>query len=196
MNRLELTRKFIEYVEKTRTNMELTQSEMAKELGMSVSGYKKMILGQTSKIDLFVAYRMYELTGQMLYEMCGESDLNFTEFQRYRVLSEHQKSFVRGVVDFEYEFQESVNRPDYFLSVYVPTGNVEDGMVWDSTDIEKVNAAAYFRKFGDALNCGVKVTSNHLHPVYHEGDILLICRKAPRDGDTGIFLNKEKASWL
>ena len=191
MNRLELAANFIESVEKTRISMGLTQQEMAKELGMSVSGYKKMVLGQTSKIDLFVAYRMYEITGQLLYELCGESERNLAEVQRYRALSKRQKSFVHGVVDFEYEFQESVSLPDQFLSVYVPTGNVEDGMIWDSTNIEKVNAAAYFEKFGDALNCGVKVTSNHLHPVYHEGDILLICRKAPRDGDTGIFLNKE-----
>ena len=51
------------------------------------------------------------------------------------------------------------------------------------------------------------MTSDHLHPVYNLGDILLICRKGIREGDTGIFLNKEtgrayirklhtRASWI
>lgn len=191
MDKQELVHNFIENVEKSRISMGLTQQQMAKELGMSISGYKKMVLGQTSKIDLYIAERMYNLTGKMFYELCGDTNPALEGIQKYRSLTLRQQNFVRGVVDFEYAFLEESDCPEEFISVYVPTGNVEDGMIWDSANIEKVNAAPYIKKYGEALNCGIRITSNHLHPVYHQGDILLICRKAPRDGDTGIFINKE-----
>lgn len=191
MDRQELVHNFIENVEKSRISMGLTQQQMAQKLGMSVSGYKKMVLGQTSKIDLFIAQRMYALTGKMLFELCNDPIPALPQINKYRSLTPRQQEFIRGIIDFEYAFKEKTDLPDEYISVYVPIGNVQDGMVWDSANIEKVNAAPYIKRFGDALNCGIKVTSNHLHPAYHQGDILLISRRPPRDGDVGIFLNNE-----
>ncbi|MBQ0059090.1 MAG: DNA-binding protein, partial [Lachnospiraceae bacterium] len=54
-----------------------------------------------------------------------------------------------------------------------------------------VNIAGYRRKYGNEITCGIRVTSNHLHPVYLKNDILLISKRPIRDGDTGIFLNTE-----
>lgn len=76
----------------------------------------------------------------------------------------------------------------------VPTGNFEDGMIWDSANIIKVNAAPYIQKFGTKLHCGVMVTSHHLQPVYQNGDILLISKRPPREGDTYIFINRRAAA--
>lgn len=191
MDRQELVHNFIENVEKNRISMGLTQQQMAQKLGMSVSGYKKMILGQTSKIDLYVAHRMYALTGKMLFELCDDPIPALPRINKYRSLTPRQQDFIRGIIDFEYAFKEENKLPDEFISVYVPIGNVKDGMIWDSANIEKVNAAPYIKRFGAALNCGIKVTSNHLHPAYHQGDILLINRQPPRDGDVGIFINTE-----
>ena len=64
-------------------------------------------------------------------------------------------------------------------------------MIWDSANVRKVNIAPYRKRYGSQINAGVEVTSNHLTPVYHMGDILLISRRPPRDGDTTIFLNTE-----
>lgn len=182
---------FVKNIEKERVQLGMTQTQMAEKLGLSVSGYKKIVAGETAKIDINIALRMYELTGKLLFELCGLQSFDLSFFRKYLKLSHSQKAFVEGITDFELDFQTKFPDAEEYLSVLVPTGNVEDGMTFDSCHIEKVNAAPYFRRFGENLHCGLKITSNHLHPVYHIGDILLICRKPPRDGDTGIFVNKE-----
>ena len=62
-----------------------------------------------------------------------------------------------------------------------------DGMILDSYNVEKLDVSNYRKAFGDALHIGIRITSNHLHPVYNKGDILLISRNPIRDGDTGIL---------
>ena len=64
-------------------------------------------------------------------------------------------------------------------------------MILDSYNVEKLDVSNYRKAFGDALHIGIRITSNHLHPVYNKGDILLISRNPIRDGDTGIFINAQ-----
>lgn len=108
-------------------------------------------------------------------------------------LSVSQRNFVEGIIDFELEFaaEHPDDSPDDSLTVIIPTGNCEDGMIWDSANIRKINIAPYRKRYGSQVHIGVEITSNHLNPVYYMGDILLISRRPPRDGDTAIFLNKE-----
>ena len=191
MKRLELVRNFVYSLEQERIIIGLTQAQMAEKLEMSLSGYKKMISGGTVKIDLYMAYLMCELTGKLQLELCGGKLPELELVKKLRKLNRPQLQFIEGIVDFEIEFLQKEENPQDHISVLIPTGNLEDGMIWDSANVQKVNAAPYRQKFGDNLHLGIQVTSNHLHPIYNLGDILLICRKPPRDGDTGIFINKE-----
>lgn len=191
MTRKELQDQFILGIEKERTALGLTQSEMAKFLEMSPSGYKKMIAKETSRIDLYLASRIYDLTGKLLCEICDDPIENLETFQKFRELSPQQKRFVNSIIDFELDFKTNNSDEEDYITLFTPTGNMEDGMIWDSCNTEKLNVAACRKRFGEDLHCAIRVTSNHLHPAYLVGDILLICQKPPRDGDTGIFINKE-----
>lgn len=192
MTRQEIATNFITSMERERVQRGYTQSQMAKRLGMSVSGYKKMAAGETSRIDLYTAYQICRITGKYISELCGEHNTELDAFQRYRCLTSSQKAFVNDIIHFEQDFQEKTPNTQEYISVLVPTGSMEDGMIWDSANLIKVNAASYLRRFGRELHFGILITSNHLHPVYHRGDILLVSRKPPKDGDTAIFLNKEE----
>lgn len=59
---------FIDNIEKERVRLNLTQAQMAQKLDMSVSNYKKLIAGQYRRPNLFLAQRLYELTGKLLFE--------------------------------------------------------------------------------------------------------------------------------
>ena len=50
--------------------------------------------------------------------------------------------------------------------------------------------APYRNRYGSLIDFGIRVTSDHLTPVYLPGDILLISKQPVRDGDTGIFIDK------
>lgn len=171
---------FIDNIEKERVRLNLTQAQMAQKLDMSVSNYKKLIAGQ------------YELTGKLLFEFFDFDSPKLNAISKFMKLSDTQCSFIEGIIDFELAFSASKEEnTDDYLTVLIPTGNCEDGMIWDSANVRKVNIAPYRKRYGSQINAGVEVTSNHLTPVYHMGDILLISRRPPRDGDTTIFLNTE-----
>ena len=81
--------------------------------------------------------------------------------------------------------------PANMLDVLLLTGNMEDGMVLDSAHEEHVYCPEYIKKYGERLHCGIRITSNHLHPVYIKGDIIGISKRPPRDGDTCVLVNKK-----
>lgn len=191
LTKQELVKNFTLNVEKERLKLKLTQAQMAKKLDMSLSGYKKMISGVTTKIDLYTAYLLQNMTGKWIFELIDDCEEDMELILSLRELSQCQKSFIKGIIEFEAAFSAGHDEPEDYITVFVPTGNMEDGMIYDSSHFFKVNAASYRKKFGDDLYCGIQVTSEHLNPVYNLGDILLICRKAIREGDTGIFLNRE-----
>lgn len=190
MTRQEIARNFITSMERERVRRGYTQSQMADRLGLSASGYKKIIAGETSKIDLYSAYQIYQLSGKFIFELCGENSVELEAFQKYRNLTSIQKAFVNDILHFEQIFQEKTPNSKEYISVLVPTGVVEDGMIWDSANIIKVNAASYLHRFSRELHGGILITSNHLQPVYQMGDILLFTKRPPRNGDTAIVLNR------
>ena len=192
MTRQELAQKFTTSVERERIKLNLTQAEMAKALHLSTSGYKKMISGQTEKIDMNLAYYMYELTGIPLFVLIGYNDSKINIARKLLSLNASQLQFIDNIIDFELNFKPDNNSDNSdYITVFIPTGDLYDGMIWDSANIEKVNIANYRKQFGNNISCGIRVTSNHLNPVYHANDILLVSCKAPRHGDTGIFINRE-----
>lgn len=72
MTRQEVTGNYIINMERERVRRGYTQPQMAKHMGISTSGYKKIVAGETSKIDLYAAYQLYKFTGKFIFELCGE----------------------------------------------------------------------------------------------------------------------------
>ncbi len=195
MTRQDIVSNFIDSLERERNIMKLTQAQMAEKLEMSVSGYKKLISGETAKIDLYTAYQMHQFTGKWTFELCGcvPSDL-MQAASKLRSLTPSQLRFVSSVMDFELLIQNQIPpKPEYdYVNLLTPTCALEDGMIWDSMNIEKINIASYRERFGSRLQCAMKITGNYLRPVYLAGDILLLSQTAPRDGEIGIFINKKE----
>lgn len=176
-----------DYIETFRDNIELervrkgfTQAEWAERLGMSLSAYKRLISGETRKVDFYFFERVYKATGRVMAELCGAEPVDVTLYTKLSGLSKTQKELIGSLVDIESSLSSGT------LTVFVPVGNLDDGMIYNSANIETIEAPSQLH-----ATCGIRITSNHLHPVYLSGDILLIKQKAPRDGDVGIFIKKD-----
>ncbi len=181
---------FVQNLEKERLNLGMTQAEFASKLEISVSTYKNIISRRTDKIDIMIAMQIYKLTGHFLYELFGNDNPEMECLKKFRLLNNRQKAYISGKIDFELEMMSHEQDSENMLDVLVLTGNMEDGMVLDSANEERIYCPEYIKKYGERLHCGIRITSNHLNPVYVRNDILGISKKPPRDGDTCILIHK------
>ena len=178
MNRLEIANNISTNIERERIKLGMSQAQFAKALDMSLSTYKRIANGESSRIDIYTAYRIYKLTGRFSCELTGFNDDVINLAKRIKKLSKSQRILIDSIIDTELA-----------LSAYKDESSHKEDLI--SYNVEKLDVSNYRKAFGDALHIGIRITSNHLHPVYNKGDILLISRNPIRDGDTGIFINAQ-----
>lgn len=181
MTKEEITHTFAVNIERERIRLNLTQSEMARELDMSLSAYKNIITEVTSNVSLYTLHLVHKLTGKYAFELLGYCVPEAEMLSHFRQLNQHQKTYLCMVAEVERSLSAAGSNE---LTVLVPTTNMEDGMIWDACTYESVQINGHY----PLADCAVKVTSNHLHPAYIQGDIILVQRRPPREGDVGIFI--------
>lgn len=194
MTREQLIVNFAECVEQERITLGYSQAQMAQALDMSLSTYKRIINGEINKLDFYTFYLLYQLTGKFAFELCRYEDPLSSTVATMRRLSKAQLRTIDAFIDFEAEFADTLtadqDAQDY-TTLIIPSGCMQDGMIYDSCSLGKVNIAPYRRRFHDRIDCAILITTNHLNPTYNVNDILLIDRSPIQDGDTGVFLHKE-----
>ena len=183
MTRKEMIDNYAQSMEAERINLGLSQAEMAKELELSVSTYKRIISGESNKVDIYTLYLLCNLTNKFTFEIMGGDAPFLDTAARLRDLSSAQLNFVHDIITFEVDFansQKKIKNPatdiDDYVTVITLTGDMEDGMIFDSFNVAKEYLPQYRKMFG---------------PVYHKDDILLISKTPIRDGDIGVFIDKE-----
>lgn len=194
MTRSQLYENFADNIELERMRLNLTQQRMADALQISLSKYKIIISNPyEANIDIYLAHQIQKLTGKTVRELCGDDLPEFEMVRYFRELPKHRQDAIRYLIEIEHQLppdsMPNASEEDY-TTCFVPTGNMVDGMTLDSRDFIMVNIAEFKKYSREHVDCAVKVTSNHLHPVYVMGDVLLISKRAPRDGDIGIFIYK------
>lgn len=192
MHRADIGRAFIENVERERTLRGWTQQEMAEKLEMSVSGYRKMISGQTESIALFTAYRVSEIFQIPIPILCGSKEYRDCVVEKIYQTPKSICNRVEYYLDYVAKIQDAQKKQAALLGkgkiidIFTLTGYMQDGMYLSSSSVERKMLP---KCFGDRIVKGFKVTENTLLPVYAKGDILLIEENASRDGDIAVFLN-------
>ena len=194
MNKRDITTTFAMNIEREREKMGLTQAEMAKELDMTTASYKYLISGNSANSPLYTAYRAFQATGKTILELCGVDTPEVDAITMYRDLPKHRQKAILTLIQLEYQLasDEDTATPseDDMVPLYTALGNMKDGMFYMASDINYMNIATYRKRYGSLIDCAVRITSNHPHPAYHMGDVLLVAQQPPRDGDIGIFINK------
>lgn len=195
MTKKQLAETFGVNLESERLTLGYSQQEMAKALEMSLSSYKRLLNGESNKIDLHTAYLAGQLTDKLCDELCGLPSPIINICASMRQLSDSQLNFIRAIIEFEVAFAKKLQtnnparHPEDYIPLMIPSGNMQDGMIYDTCDFKKIYIAPYRKRYGDQFDCAILITSTHMHPAYNLNDILLVSRTPIRDGDTGIFLN-------
>lgn len=194
MTKEQLVENFAASLEQERSNLGYSQAQMAKVLDISLSTYKRIINGETNKLDFYTVYQMYLLTGKFAFELCQYQTPLSDTVGALRRLSPAQQRTINSFVEFESEFVKTMcaeSLPEDYTTLIIPSGCMQDGMIYDSCSLGKIDIAPYRKRYHAKIDCALLITTNHLNPVYNINDILLIDRSPIQDGDTGIFLHKE-----
>lgn len=90
-----------EHIEKKRANMGKSQSEMASLLGLSLSTYKRIVTGETSKLDdaLHFALNYRMATGSSLMEAFSSPTRQHKMLYKLNELTPSQLDVVEKIVD-------------------------------------------------------------------------------------------------
>ena len=126
MTKKELVSNFVLSMEQYRLENEWTQAQMAENLELSVSGYKKIISGETKRIDMLVAYNLHMLTGQLLSELCGDNSPELSIHQKIRKLTKEQRDHLEHMIDSQLAVQAKAEPEDDCVTLYVPTANITE----------------------------------------------------------------------
>ena len=191
-----MDREYIEHfkriVELKRDELGLSQEKMSSLLGMPLATYKTMLSGTMVNLSVSVLVKAEEITGLSIYELIGVENPDLKMLEDFRKLPEHRKRSIRSTIEVEWELSKSLPESDHSIETicYEVTGNMEDGMFFDSAYSETIDVGSHQKLFVESIDCAIKITSNHFHPTYHMGCVLLIHQAPPRDGDTGIFIHK------
>ncbi len=191
MNRKELAKAFSENIEQERARLGMSQQEMAKALDISLSTYKNILNGVTDRIDIYSAYLIKKVTGKSYFDLVVKDFPEYRMLRVYNQLTPSQQAYITKIAEFELAFKMAQGTSAQYVPLIIPTADMQDGMLWDSCNHDHFNVADYKIRYGDKIDCAIKVTSDHLSPIYLKGDVLLINQVAPRDGDIGIFISKE-----
>lgn len=194
MTREQLIENFATSLEQERNTLGYSQTEMAQALDISLSTYKRIINGETNKLDFYTVYQAFCVTGKFAFELCRYEDTLLQTVGALRRLNQSQLRTINSFIEFEDSFTQSLSSnysPEDYTTLIIPSGCMQDGMIYDSCSLGKINIAAYRKRYHDTIDCAILVTTNHLNPVYNINDILLVDKSPIQDGDTGIFLNKE-----
>lgn len=126
MTKKELVTNFVLSMEHYRLENNWTQAQMAEKLELSASGYKKIISGETKRIDMLVAYNLHVLTGQLLSELCGDDSPELSIHQKIRKLTKEQRDHLEHMIDSELAVHTEAEPEGGYMTLYVPTENITD----------------------------------------------------------------------
>ena len=189
MQKLELKNAFIDILERERTLRGWTQWEMAEKLEMSVPGYRKMVSGLTDSISLYTAYRASVVLNIPIPVLCGSKEYKDQLLKKIYNTPLSICNRIEYYLDYEEKFrneQKKAGVGSKIIDVITLTGYMEDGMLLDSSSIEKMEIK---NDYGGRVTRGFRITENSLLPTYCKGDILLVEENSPRNGDIAVIVN-------
>lgn len=99
MNRLEIVNNISTNIERERIKLGMSQAQFAKALDMSLSTYKRIANGESSRIDIYTAYLIYKLTGRFSCELTGFNDDIIKLVKRIKKLSKSQRILIDSIID-------------------------------------------------------------------------------------------------
>ncbi len=172
----------------------ITLSYLAYQADISEDTLRSIIYGKSQDIKLSSILKIAQVLDCSLDSLIGRSVYSIQEenmIKQLRNLSEHSLRTVQLLIDLEEKTSlNHSNSSKKLLTVFVPIGNIKDGIFYDNSNFESLDISNYPRELSEQLSCGIKMTSSHFEPTYFVNDILLLSQQnAPEINDVVLCIN-------
>lgn len=175
----------------------VTISQLADITGISEDTIKAIRSGKTKSPGILLMISIADALGCTMDGFLHRQSLTAEELyllRKFRTLNHHGKSTVMLMADSEDHMQKSVTpsgtetkatrKLPCIASIHTLASNTD----YSTHATEFVDIPVDY--FPSADYC-IKLTTNMLHPIYMQGDMLAVENGFPRFGDISIFLNKD-----
>lgn len=154
---------------------------------MPYESTKKLINGKVDNPTIYTICKIADALGCSVDFLLGRRNISSATskhlpLRAFTLIEEIAK--LESHLALENQKNNSLNIP-----VFVPTGRMTEGFVFDSTTTESIDISNTYKDSEDIVMCGVKITSSYLAPTYLKNDVLLVARdRYPYTDEIGIFL--------
>ncbi|MCM1157632.1 MAG: helix-turn-helix transcriptional regulator [Bacteroidales bacterium] len=172
----------------------LTLNALSLKADLSEDTLRSIIYGKSQDIKLSTMVKIADVLHCSLDELAGFSPYSEKELDiihRLHLLPDRCLRTIEFILMLEEEtiLQHSARGVDK-IPIYLPTGNMKDGMFYDSSNIELLDISDYPLPLRRITDWGIKIVSRHYEPVYYPNDILLLSQKRfPEFNDTILYVD-------
>ena len=108
--------------------------------------------------------------------------------KHYKIASSHGKAFIQEMAKHEAYYTNYENQQTHERSIVCvePTGDFQNGVLWDSCKISRITT------YLPQVFFGFKIPTHAFLPTYAQGDILLIEHRLPKEGENAVFYKDNK----
>lgn len=182
---------FADSISRMRTARRYTQDDMAYMLGIGKQTYVRIEAGTNATVNAEIAIKAANIFRVPVMSLFGFSTDNIDAYKDYMQCTDRAKRLLRAVAKADIKAQEGLaefNKDD-IITVLTFSEEIKDGMNFNRFLHRNVNISQYrhYRWYQEA-DCALEINSNAYHPLYHVGDILIVCSRTPLDGEIGVFL--------
>lgn len=190
-DRADIPQLFAENVARMRTELNYTQDDMAYMLGIGKQTYFRIEAGTNASVNAEIALKLSNIFKVPVMSLFGFSTDNVDAYKDYMKCTDRTKRVLRRIAAADISMQSNFAEydPDDIITVLSFAEELHDGMNISRFLFRNESISIYrnFRWYQDA-DCLLEINSNAYHPLYHMRDRLVICSRAPLDGEIGVFL--------
>lgn len=179
----------------------LTLNALSIQADLSEDTLRSIIYGKSQDIKLSTLIKIADVFECSIDDLIGRPVYSKEEefvISKFRRLSERSKRSVQFVLDFEEKttlLRSTKGR--HVIKVYLPTGNMRDGMIYDSSTSEELDITEYPNILKENADFAVKVLSSNLEPIYYPNDIILFSRHRPPEfGDIILYVDDSQKVYI
>jgi DNA-binding Xre family transcriptional regulator len=179
----------------------MTLNALAVQSDLSEDTLRSVVYGKSKDIKLSTVIKIADVLDCSLDDLVGRKYYSETEREIHMRMHRFSDNALRVMKNFS-KMEEDLalthsTLGKHLVPVFVPAGNMRDGMYCDSCNTDTLDITEYPTVLQEDADFGVKILTEHYAPLYYLNDILLFsCKRPPEYNDIVLYFDVNGRMYL